>query len=118
MITKGLLIRLEAKTGHEQDVDNFLREALPLVREEQDTVAWFGVRLGPSTFAIVDAFPDEDGREAHLNGRVASALNERAPGLLAEPPSVERFDVLAAKVPAIPVRAEQQAGQQAGQNPA
>jgi quinol monooxygenase YgiN len=111
MITKGLLVRLEAKTGHEQDVDNFLREALPLVREEEETVAWFGVRLGPSSFAIVDAFPDESGRDAHLNGRVGSALMERASELLAEPPSIERFDVLAAKVPAIPVRAEQAAEQ-------
>jgi hypothetical protein len=26
-------------------------------------VVWFGIRLGPSTFAIFDAFPDEAARQ-------------------------------------------------------
>jgi quinol monooxygenase YgiN len=101
MVTVGLLVRMEAKVGHEMDVENFLKEALPLVDDEPKTLTWFALRLGPSTFAIVDAFPDEEGREAHLNGKVAAALMERASELLAEAPSIAKFDVLAAKLPAL-----------------
>lgn len=99
--TVGLYVRLEAKTGRETDVENLLKEALTLVHDEPATLLWFAVRFGPSTFAIIDAFPDEDGRQAHLSGRVASALMEHAPQLLAEEPSIERFDIMAAKFPAI-----------------
>ena len=96
----ALLVRLEAKPGREADVENFLRGGLPLVQAEPATTAWFGIRLGPSTFGIFDAFPDEAGRNAHLSGRVAAALMENASERLAQPPTIERLDVLAAKLPA------------------
>src|SRR5689334_20837207 len=98
MITRGLFVRLEAETGSEQEVENFLRPALDLVDAEEGTPLWFGLRLGPSTFGIFDAFPDDDARDAHLSGQVASTLMERAPELLADEPSIERLDVLAGKV--------------------
>ncbi len=101
MVKLGLYVRLEAKAGHEMDVESLLREALPLADEEEKTPAWFAVRFGPSTFAIFDAFPDEEGREAHLQGKIAATLMEKAPELLAEQPAIERFDVLAAKLPAV-----------------
>jgi quinol monooxygenase YgiN len=52
---------------------------------------------GLRTFAIFDTFSDNAGREAHLAGEVAAALTEHAPELLAQPPSIERVDVLAEK---------------------
>src|SRR5262249_16406146 len=100
MVTVALFVRLEAKPGKEQDVEDFLRAGLPLVESEPQTTAWFGIRLGASTFGIFDAFPDEAGRAAHLSGRVAAALGQKAAELLAAPPSIERVDVLAAKLPA------------------
>jgi len=57
------------------------------------------VRLGKLSFAIFDAFPDEAGRNAHLSGRVAAALMARASELLATPPTIEKIDVLADKLP-------------------
>jgi len=63
------------------------------------TTAWFGIRLGPSTFGIFDAFPDEAGRETHLSGKVAAALKARAGELFSSPPVIEKVDVLAAKLP-------------------
>jgi quinol monooxygenase YgiN len=99
MISKALYVRLEAKPGKEADVAAFLKSGLPIVREEPGTVAWFGIRMGPTTFGIFDAFPDEAGREAHLAGRVAAALMAKAPDLLASPPVIEKFDVLAFKLP-------------------
>jgi quinol monooxygenase YgiN len=101
MVTVGLQVRLEAKVGRETDVENFLREGLRLVHDEPATLTWFAVRLGPSTFAIFDAFPDDEGRQAHLSGRVAAALMEQADDLLSQPPVIEQFDVLAVKLPAI-----------------
>ena len=99
MVTVALLVRLEAKPGKEADVENFLKGGLPIVQEAPATTAWFAIRMGPSTFGIFDAFPDEAGRQAHLTGRVAAALMAQASDLLAQPPSIEQVDVLAAKLP-------------------
>jgi quinol monooxygenase YgiN len=98
-VTVALLVKLEAKPGKESEVEAFLRSGLPIVQEEPATLAWFGIRLGPSTFGIFDAFPDDAGRQAHLTGRVAAALMAKASELLATPPTIEKVDVLAAKLP-------------------
>jgi len=99
MVSVALLVKLEAKPGKEKDVEAFLRSGLPLVEDEPETMAWFGIRLGPSSYGIFDAFPDEKGRQAHLSGKVAAALMAKAPDLLAQPPSIEKVDVLADKLP-------------------
>jgi quinol monooxygenase YgiN len=95
----GLWVKLEAKPGKEADVEAFLKSGRALVDEEPETVAWFGVRLSSTTFAIFDAFAAESGREAHLSGRIAAALMEKASELLAHEPSIEKIDVLASKLP-------------------
>jgi len=84
MVTVGVLARLEAKPGREEEVARFLEGALPLAQQEEATTAWFAIRMGPSTFGIFDVFPDEPGREAHLAGPIASALMQRADELLTE----------------------------------
>lgn len=99
MVSVGLFVRLEAKPGKEADVEEFLKGGRSLVEEEPATTAWFGFRMGPSTFGIYDVFPDEHGRAAHLSGRVAAALEEQASELFAQPPSIEKVDVLAHKLP-------------------
>jgi quinol monooxygenase YgiN len=99
MVKVALLVRLEAKPGKEAEVEKFLMDGLPIVQGEPATTAWFGIRLGPSTFGIFDAFPDEEGRQAHLSGQVAAALMAKASELLAEPPTIEKVDVLASKLP-------------------
>lgn len=99
MVTKGLIVSLEAKPGKEQEVTDFLRDARPLVDDEPQTVAWFALRTGERTFAIVDAFPDQAGRRVHLEGAVAAALGARAAELLARAPAIEPVDVVSAKLP-------------------
>jgi quinol monooxygenase YgiN len=99
MVSLALFVQLEAKPGKEKEVEDFLRSGLPIVQEEPATVAWFGIRMGPSTFGIFDAFPDEAGRQAHLEGRVAAALIAKASELLAKPPDIKKIEVLAAKLP-------------------
>jgi quinol monooxygenase YgiN len=95
----GLFVRLEARPGKEAEVAAFLAGALPLAQDEASTTVWFAVRLGPTTFAIFDAFADDAGRQAHLGGRIAGALMAKAGELLATPPSIEKYDVLAVKLP-------------------
>lgn len=98
MITKGLLVRLEAQPGREADVETFLSTALPLALAEPDTRAWFAIRFGRSEYGIFDAFPDDQGRQAHLDGAIAAALRERSSELLAAEPDIVPVDVLAAKL--------------------
>jgi quinol monooxygenase YgiN len=99
MVTVALYVRLEAKAGKQAEVEAFLRGGLTLVQAEPATTAWFALRMGPSTFGIFDAFPDDSGRQAHLAGRVAAALMAQAADLFAQPPAIEKVDVLAAKLP-------------------
>ena len=99
MVSVGLYVRLEAKPGKEAAVESFLNSGLTLVQQEPATIAWFAIKMGPSTFGIFDAFPDDAGRQAHLTGRVAAALMANAADLLASPPKIEKVDVIAAKLP-------------------
>jgi quinol monooxygenase YgiN len=95
----ALFARLEAKAGKENDVVEFLRKGLALANQEATTLMWFALRLGPTTFAIFDAFADEAGRQRHLSGPIAQALMAQAPALFATPPAIEPLEVLGAKLP-------------------
>ena len=97
MVKVGLFARLQAKPGKEAEVAKLLTSALRLAQEERETEVWYALQFGPSTFGIFDAFAGDSGREAHLNGRIAAALMDKAPELLAEPPRIEKVDLLAAK---------------------
>jgi quinol monooxygenase YgiN len=97
MVKVGLFVRLHAKPGKEAEVAQLLKSALPLALEEPETATWYAVQFDASTFGIFDTFAAESGREAHLKGRIAAALMAKASELLAEPPKIERTDVLAAK---------------------
>ena len=99
MVRVGLFVRLEAKPGKEGEVQKFLESGLALANQERATTVWFALKLGPSTFGIFDAFPDDAGRKAHLDGPIAAALMAKAGELLAQPPKIENVDVLAAKIP-------------------
>ena len=99
MVKVALLVRLESKPGKVAEVEEFLRSGLPLVQEEPDTTVWFALRMGPHTFGIFDAFAGDVGLQAHLAGKVAATLMERAGELFSTPPQIERVEVLAAKLP-------------------
>ena len=89
---------LQAKQGKEAELEAFLKSALPLAQGEQGTTSWFAIKINQSTFGIFDTFADDAGRDAHLNGPIAKALMAKADELLAKPPSIEKVDVLAAKL--------------------
>ena len=97
MITLGLLATLEAKPGKEAEVEAFLKSALPLAQNEPDTVNWYAIKINASTFGIFDTFNAEEGRQAHLNGPIATALMAKADELLAKPPVISSVEILAFK---------------------
>ncbi|MEC4005663.1 antibiotic biosynthesis monooxygenase [Flavobacterium sp. SUN052] len=93
----ALLARLEAKPGKELEVSNFLKSALPLAIEELETIKWYAWQINESTFGIFDSFETEEGRKAHLAGKIAAALMEHAGELLSKDPIIEFLDILAVK---------------------
>lgn len=93
----ALLARVEAKPGKENEVLSFLKNALPLANAEPDTIRWYALQLGPSTFGIFDTFETEQGRQAHLDGKIAEALMANASELLARDPVIEKVELLAIK---------------------
>jgi quinol monooxygenase YgiN len=98
MVKVGILARLVAKPGKEQEVAKFLAGALRLAQQEAKTTTWFAFRSSEREFGIYDAFLDESGRDAHLDGPIAAALMAKASELLAEPPRIDKVEVLAAKL--------------------
>ena len=99
MVNVALVVRLVAKSGKEDQVRTFLEAAQPLADRESFTPAWFALRTEPNVFYIVDAFANNVDRDKHLSGDIAKALMINAPELLAEPPKIEKAEVLGAKLP-------------------
>src|SRR5689334_24808585 len=101
MSKSALYVPLEAKPGNEKEVSDFLRSAVPLVNAEAGTISWFAIQEGPSRFAIFDTFDDDAGRNAHLNGKVAAALMEKAKAgdLFDKTPEIHKLEILADKLP-------------------
>jgi quinol monooxygenase YgiN len=97
----ALYVPLEAKPGKEKEVADFLRSAVPLVNAEPGTISWFAIQMGPSSYAIFDTFDTEAGRDAHLSGKVAAALTEKAKSgdLFIKPPEIHKLEILADKLP-------------------
>jgi quinol monooxygenase YgiN len=93
----GIVALLEAKPGKEAAVAELLKSAQALAVQESATVVWYAFQSGPRSFGIFDAFNDEAGRTAHLEGRIAAALMGKADELLASPPDIRKVDLLAVK---------------------
>jgi quinol monooxygenase YgiN len=91
----GLLVTLEARSGKEADAEAFLKSAQPLALNENGTMKWYAIKLGPGRFGIFDTFANEAGRNAHLTGDIAKALGARANELFATPPQIEKVEILA-----------------------
>jgi len=98
-LTVAFVAKLVAKAETADEVASFVASAVDLANDEAGTIVWFALRTDTTTFWIVDAFPSDTERQAHLNGQIAAALMANAERLLAEPPQILPADVLAAKVP-------------------
>ena len=95
MTKVAIFIQLKAKAGKEQEAASFLQSAQGLLQQEPLTIAWFAVRFDQSTFGIFDAFAEEEGRQAHLNGSIAAALMAKYGELFEGPLEIRQPEVLA-----------------------
>ena len=93
----GVLALVEAKTGSEQDVWDFLDGARDIAAGEPNTKTWYAFRVDNNTFGIFDTFETEEGRQAHLGGAIPAALAEHGPALLAKDPDIRLIDILGVK---------------------
>jgi quinol monooxygenase YgiN len=93
--TKGLLLTFRARSGHEQDVEQFLVGAQPMVMEEPNTTAWFAIRTESGEYGIFDVFPDNEARMLHLTGHVPRELTKHALSLIGSMPGLELVNVTA-----------------------
>ena len=96
-VNRGLLALLEAKPGKGEELAAFLEQGRALAAEEQGTVTWYAFRVSDTTYGIFDTFEDEEGRQAHLGGRIPEALGQVGPDLLAKNPDIRPVDVIAVK---------------------
>lgn len=96
--TKGLLLTFKAKVGHEIEVEQFLREARPMVMEEPNTTAWFAIRTEQGEYGIFDVFPDNGARFIHLMGHVPRELAKNSMSLLGSVPELHLVSVQAEKL--------------------
>ena len=97
-VSVALVVKLVSKPETSAELGEVLTGALDLANDEVGTPVWFALRSDETTFWIVDAFPGDGERQAHLSGPIAAALMENAERLLAQPPEISPSDVLAAKV--------------------
>ncbi|HEY3752487.1 MAG TPA: antibiotic biosynthesis monooxygenase [Pseudonocardiaceae bacterium] len=93
----GLLVTLQAKPGKAQALAAFLESGRALAQAEELTVTWYAFRIDESTYGIFDTFEGEEGRQAHLNGEIATALAKHGPDLLASDPDLRQVAILATK---------------------
>jgi len=96
-VDRGLLALLEAKPGKGEELAAFLEQGRALAAEETGTVTWYAFRLSDTTYGIFDTFETEEGRQAHLNGKIPAALGQVGPDLLAADPDIRQTDVIAVK---------------------
>lgn len=96
-VDRGLLAILEAKPGKGEELAAFLQRGRELAVAEPGTVTWYAFKLSDTTYGIFDTFTNEDGRQAHLNGKIPAALGEVGPELLARDPDIRTTDILAVK---------------------
>ncbi|HEX3358549.1 MAG TPA: antibiotic biosynthesis monooxygenase [Tepidisphaeraceae bacterium] len=95
----ALYAHLKAKPGKENDLEAFLKSALPLAEKETGTVTWYAFQEDQGAYGIFDTFDTEQARQAHLDGPIAKALMSKAEELLSSPPAIHKIRLLAAKIP-------------------
>jgi quinol monooxygenase YgiN len=93
----GLLALLDAKADKGAELGAFLEKGQALAAAEIGTVSWYAFKLSDTQYGIFDTFETEDGRQAHLNGEIPTALGQVAPDLLNKEPDIRMVDVIAKK---------------------
>jgi quinol monooxygenase YgiN len=98
MDSVGALVRFEAKPDKVDEVEALLRALVVQVQSEGSTIAWFGFRLGPTTFGVFHTFSDAAGHDAHF-AVAGEAMRSIASELFVAAPLVDHVDIVVSKLP-------------------
>lgn len=93
----GLLALLDAKPGKGAELGGFLEAGRALALAEAGTVTWYAFKISDTQYGIFDSFETEEGRQAHLDGQIPTALGQVAGDLLAKGPDIRPVEVIAVK---------------------
>jgi hypothetical protein len=96
---KAYYIHLEAKSGKEELLQDFLRDINAGVDQEPLTGPWFALRYSKTTFCIFEAFPNAQARHNHDAGPGGHNFlrSELLQDMLAYPAQIYRLDILHGK---------------------
>ena len=97
MLKFALYAHLKAKPGKGAEVEELLKSAAGMAKDEPGTVTWYGFAEDDHSYGIFDTFETEEARQAHLDGKIAQALMAKAGELLAEPPAIHKIRVVSSK---------------------
>ena len=97
--TKGVFFSFIGKEGHEEEIDELLLAAAPMVRDEPRTTTWFAMRLDGGEYGVFVTNPDNAGRLVHLTGTAPRELAKHAFTLLSGINDLHLVNILCGKVP-------------------
>ena len=97
MAKYALYVSLHAKPGKAAEVEAFLKQGAEMAKAEPGTVTWYGIKEDDGAYAVFDAFDDEAGRDAHLNGAIAKALMAKADELFSNKLEIHKIQIISNK---------------------
>ncbi len=81
---ESVFVIVKANQGRAEALRDFLVTGASIVKEtEPETLLWTALQFDENTFAIFDTYAHPEGKAAHFQGKVAAALAEKAPLLIA-----------------------------------
>jgi len=82
-IDMAMFVQFKANKGKETELADFLSSGAAIIEgTEPETLYWYALQIDENTFAVIDFFADQAGIDAHLSGKVAVALNQKASELV------------------------------------
>jgi len=70
-------VRFGTESDTAEEVAEFSRSSREAAEAEEGTTTRFAVRFDEARFDVFDTFPDEEGRQAHLEGSTAITIGYR-----------------------------------------
>jgi hypothetical protein len=90
----ALLIRFDARTGREDEVEALLRSIQPPAGSVGSPRSWFSLRMAPEVYGLFATFEEESHRQVFLEGLLPD-WNARSSELLSRPPVSEKVAIVA-----------------------
>jgi len=93
-VTKGLVLRFKAKSGHEAEVIQFLKECQGWAEKDPGTLAWYAHQYDESNFGVFGVFADNAHRFLYLTGQIPREAAKRAFTIFGGVPEMHLVDVM------------------------